>query len=73
MNDKVTPLDIITTNNIPVNKVIDAAVKEKFKEVIIIGVLDNGERYYATSNSNIAEVLMEVELFKLVSLEDELD
>jgi hypothetical protein len=70
MSDKITRLDTITTNNIPVDVVLEGAAKQDFQEVIVIGVFPDGERYYACSNANAAKVVMELELFKLATLEE---
>lgn len=60
-----------TTLDIPVEKVCDGA-KAACAKVLIIGEKADGERYFACSSGDTAEVLLMIERFKLKLLSGEL-
>lgn len=67
--DNVVQLDVATLNDIPVDDVLEAAKSEKLSQVIILGSRDDGSTYYASSTSDIAEMLLQIEIFKRQILE----
>jgi hypothetical protein len=71
MTDKVIRLDTITTLDLQPELIIKGAMEEKFKDVVIMGLLEDGEAYYATNIANVGNVLLILERFKLAILEEE--
>lgn len=61
-------MDIPTTVDIPVERVCDAA-KDR-TEVLIVGRNENGTRFYASSYSDVAKMLWEIEVLKRRLLND---
>lgn len=53
-----------TNRPVPVNRVLRAAWKLGLKDVIVLGHEQNGEKYYATSETDVAEILLLIEQFK---------
>lgn len=71
MSDKVIRLNTITTLDLPPKLVVEGALKEDFEDVVIMGLLENGEAYYATNIANVGNVLLILERFKLAILEED--
>lgn len=67
--DNVVPLDIETTLDIPVDAVLDAAKSENLMQVLVIGMREDGQTYYASSYSDIGEMLLQTEIFKRQMIE----
>ena len=65
-DDNITYLHdrMVTDKPIPPENVLRGALKYDFKIAIIVGQLENGEMYFASSNPNGAEVLWYLELCK---------
>lgn len=64
----------ITTLDIPVDRVLEAAIGQGMRKVLIIGEEDEGKLYVACSTSEVGEVLLLMERAKrrlLKLLEDE--
>ena len=61
-------MDIPTLGDIPVERICDAA--KDCTEVLIIGREENGARFYASSYSDGAKMLWEIELLKQKLLND---
>ena len=68
---KVIRLDTITTLDLPPKLVVEGALEEDFKDVVIMGLLESGEAYYATNIANVGNVLLILERFKLAILEED--
>jgi hypothetical protein len=58
-----------TFSEIPVESVLDGAKPEKLAQVMIIGMREDGSTYYATSYSDIGEMLLQTEIFKRQMIE----
>ena len=53
-----------TVLDIPADKVLAGAAEVGLVSVIVIGECANGEIYHASSSSDLAELILAVELFK---------
>lgn len=62
--DNVVALNVVTTLPVPCKRVIAAATKQKFSRVVIIGVLESGEEYFASSEADGGSVLWDMERAK---------
>lgn len=60
----------MTLNDVPVNNVLNGALKVNLERVIIIGLTQDGIPYYAASNGHDGENLLMVEKFKQYLLEE---
>ena len=72
MSDNVETLDMITTLDLPPDRILEAA-KGKLERVVIVGYDHEGNEYFASSFSDGGEVmwLMERAKLKLMRLADE--
>ena len=61
---EVVDLPVITTLDLDPARVIAKAAKEKFVRVIVIGETEAGEEYFASSASDGAPVLWDLERAK---------
>lgn len=67
---KVVPLDQITTNDVPPEKIIEGAAEEEFEDIVILGKLKDGTMYYASSNASIGDAFVMMDKFKLDMLQE---
>lgn len=58
-----------TTIDLPIEKVLGAALEADLEQVILIGVTRGGEVYHASTTSDIPEMLFRAEMFKRQLLE----
>ena len=65
----VEQLDVVTLVDIEPDQVLNGAMG-KLDHVIIIGVEDNGEKYFASSSGDQAENLWLIEKFKQFLLDE---
>jgi len=70
MNDKIIPLNTITTLDIPVDRIIDAA-KDELDSVIVIGWDKHEEFYFASSLADGGDCLWLLEMAKKKLMEQE--
>jgi hypothetical protein len=57
MSDNVSEFHGVTRLKTHVNKILAAAAGEKLEDIVIVGWRQDGEMYFASSQSNGAEVL----------------
>ena len=71
---KVVVGNFITRLDVPVDRVIEGAIKTGLKSVIIIGYDEDGEEYFASSIADGGTVmfLLERAKFKLLNIVDDL-
>lgn len=62
--DNVVALDVVTLNDLKADDVLEAAKKENLRHVIVIGIREDDTTYYASSTSDIAEMNLQVDIFK---------
>ncbi len=55
--DNVVILQTVTKLDIPVDRVLESAKKVGLESIVIIGELENGEEYFASSAAGSPEVL----------------
>lgn len=67
--NNVIQLDIDTMQDIPVENVLGSAKEEKLQHCILLGSREDGSTYYASTTSDIAEMLLQIEIFKRQLLE----
>lgn len=60
--DNVTILDIVSPYNIPVDRVLNAAVAEELQSVTIVGTDSEGNFYFATSYTDGPQCLWDLQL-----------
>lgn len=65
MDDKVTVLPVITSLDIPVERVLNAAITADLQEVMLIGRRKDGEFYFAASFGDGGTVLWLMERAKI--------
>lgn len=58
---EVIDLPVITSLDLDPARVLAAASKEKFERVLIIGVLEDGEEYHASSAADGGTLLWDME------------
>lgn len=68
-DDNVVELNTITTLEIPADRVLEAAIGE-VRPVVVVGLDDNGDLYFATSEPKCPTVLWLLEKAKQQLLED---
>lgn len=74
MTAEIRYFDGVTTLDIPVDRVLEAAIGQGLEKVLIIGEEEDGKLYVACSTGNVGEVLVLMERAKnrlLKLLEDE--
>ena len=64
----VSVLPVVTSLDVPTERVLNAALQTKLKSAVIIGVDENGELYFCSSMADGGEVLWWMEKAKLVLL-----
>ena len=69
MSDNVIDLPVVTKLDIPPTKILAKAAGAKLRNVIVVGVDDAGEFYFASSKSDGGDVLWWLELAKKKLLE----
>jgi len=69
MTDNVVILPVITRLEIPAERVLNAAIEEGVKEVVIVGYDKDGEFYFASSKADGGQVMWLFELAKKKLLE----
>lgn len=57
--------------DIPVDGVLDGVLKEKFKNITLVGRTENGELYMASSHGKNSDVVYDLELMKMFILKDD--
>lgn len=67
--DNVVQLDVATLGEVPITDILNAAEKEGLDGVILIGTRMDGTTYYASSTGDVADMLLQVEIFKRQLLE----
>jgi hypothetical protein len=66
---EVVELDVLTHLDLPVDRILKAALEKGLAEVVIIGFDDDGEFYFAASKADGGDVLWLLELAKKKLLE----
>ncbi len=66
--DNVVYLDMKTTLDIPVERVLEGAIKEDLEEVTVIGVKGN-ELFVATHTADVGKIILRIEQAKKKLLE----
>lgn len=61
---EVVYLDVVTTQPIPVSRVLDNIPADMMDDVLVIGVMKDGTLYTATSTPNAKDMLWMIELFR---------
>jgi hypothetical protein len=67
--DKVTVLPVITSLDLPCERLLNAALESTLQRVIIVGTDADGEFYFASSMANGRDVLWWLEVAKRKLLE----
>lgn len=67
--DNVTVLPVVTTIDLPVERVLQAAIEAKPAFVLVIGEDSDGSLYFASSKSDGGEALWWMEKAKLALME----
>ena len=69
----VVSLGVQTTLEIPPEKVLRGAIEAKLTEVVIVGVDENGKRYFATSTGYGPDTLWHLQraIHRLMQVADE--
>ena len=67
--DKVTALPVITTLDIDVERVLQAAIDAKMQRVLIVGLDADGEPYFASSYADGGTALWDMEKAKRALME----
>ena len=65
----VVNLDIPTLADMPAEKILNAAISQNLGEALVVGWRENGDLYFAGTTSNVAEVLLLLEMAKKEILE----
>lgn len=61
----VVELDVVTSLDIPVERVLEQAAKAKLTEVTVVGYTEDGDFYFASSQADGGDVLWALEQAKL--------
>ena len=67
----VIKLQNVTRLDLPPEDVLEAALKQEFDGVVVLGLQSDGEEYFASSLGDVGTVLWLVERFKKQLLEVE--
>lgn len=72
--DNVVILPVITRLNLPVDRILKAALAENLSEVVVCGFDAEGKEYFASSQASGADVLWHLERTKhnLMRVTDEM-
>lgn len=70
MSDVIV-LDLITTHDIPAERVLNKALEYDLDQVVILGYRKNGDEYFASSIADGGSVLWLMERLKLQLLKGE--
>lgn len=73
MAENVTYLDVSTTLDIPVDRVLDGVKDERLEKVAVIGRTEDGDIYLASSVADARDILWLLEKLKLRILNAELE
>lgn len=65
MSDVINLCDVSNTIDLPVERVLEAALKNSLTSVIIVGYDENGDEYFASSIANGPKTLWMLERCKL--------
>lgn len=65
MSEKVVDIGTITTLDVPVEKVIQAAIDADLQDIVIVGFRYDGSEYFASSAADGGAVLWLLERAKL--------
>lgn len=65
----VTVLDMVTSHDIPTERVLRGALAENLKSAVVIGWTEDGEFYFSSSVSNGPSIVWDLELAKKKLLE----
>lgn len=65
MADNVVPLSVVTSLDLPPERLLQAAIDEGLSEVVIVGFKKDGEEYFASSVADGGSVLWNLERAKL--------
>lgn len=64
MTDNVTILPVASTLDLPADRVLQGALEQDLREVVILGVKADGREYFAHSKAHAGDVLWLMERFK---------
>ena len=67
--DKVTVLPVITTLDIPTERILNAAISAELQNCFVVGVDKDGELYFASSMADGGSVLWWMEKAKVALLD----
>lgn len=70
MTDNVTVLPVMTTLDLPAERVLQGAVDAGMTEVVVLGYDAKGDEYFAHSHADAGRVLWLMERFKHRLMED---
>jgi len=62
--DNVTVLPVVTSHDIPTERVLTSALTSNLRRAIIIGEDENGDFYFASSSPDGPSVLWDLEMAK---------
>jgi len=68
-DEKVVRLDCVTRLDIPVEAILEEAIKVDLEEVVVIGWEKDGEMYFSSSKADGGDVLWLMEKAKKMLLE----
>ena len=63
-HENVEVLRLMTRHDLPVDRVLMAALNEKLTNVVIIGEYADGSTYHAATNANMGEIFLAMEQMK---------
>ncbi len=62
--ENVEVLPVLTRLDLPVDRILMAALNEKLTNVVIIGEYADGSTYHAATNANMGEIFLAMEQMK---------
>ena len=66
---KVTILRVLTTLDVPIDRVLEGALAAELDAVVVLGYDKNGDEYFASSNADGGDVVWLMERMKLKLLQ----
>lgn len=60
----VHTLELMTRHDLPVERVLMAAINARLKNVVIVGEFEDGTTYHAATQANMGEVFMALDMMK---------
>ena len=66
---KVTILRVLTTLDVPIDRVLEGALAADLDAVVVLGYDKNGDEYFASSNADGGDVVWLMERMKLKLLQ----